>query len=150
MLIVDAHLDLAMNALEWNRDLTRPIDEIRGRERELTDKPDRGRGTVSFPEMRRGGVRLSVATQIARYVGPDNPLPGWHSQEQAWATTQGQLAWYRTMEERGELVQIRTSRAWRSIFGIFRLRPEATKAEGTEGRATARRITETATRLATS
>ena len=33
MLIVDAHLDLAMNALEWNRDLTRPIDEIRARER---------------------------------------------------------------------------------------------------------------------
>ena len=29
MLIVDAHLDLAMNALEWNRDLTRPIEEIR-------------------------------------------------------------------------------------------------------------------------
>jgi membrane dipeptidase len=107
MLIVDAHLDLAMNALEWNRDLTRPIDEIRGRERELTDKPDRGRGTVSFPEMRRGEVRLCVATQIARYVAPDNPLPGWHSQEQAWAMTQGQLAWYRTMEERGELVQIR-------------------------------------------
>src|SRR5439155_19001910 len=25
----------------------------------------------------------------------------------AWAQTQGQLAWYRTMEERGELVQIR-------------------------------------------
>lgn len=107
MLIVDAHLDLAMNALEWNRDLTRPIDEIRARERELTDKPDRGRGTVSFPEMRRGRVGLCVATQIARYVTPDNPLPGWHSPEQAWAMTQGQLAWYRAMEERGELVQIR-------------------------------------------
>ena len=48
-----------------------------------------------------------MATLIARYVAPDNPLPGWHSQEQAWATTQGQLAWYRAMEERGELVQIR-------------------------------------------
>jgi membrane dipeptidase len=107
MLIVDAHLDLAMNALEWNRDLTRPIDEIRARERHLTDKPDRGRGTVSFPEMRRGRVGLCVATQIARYVAPDNPLAGWHSQEQAWAQTQGQLAWYRAMEERGELVQIR-------------------------------------------
>ena len=34
MLIVDAHLDLAMNALEWNRDLSRPIDEIRARERD--------------------------------------------------------------------------------------------------------------------
>lgn len=106
MLIVDAHLDLAMNAIEWNRDLTRPIEEIRQRERQLTDKPDRGRGTVSFPDMRQGGVGLCVATQIARYVAPDNPLPGWHSPEQAWAMTQGQLAWYRCMEDRGELVQI--------------------------------------------
>jgi membrane dipeptidase len=106
MLILDAHLDLSMNALEWNRDLTRSIDEIRGRERELTDKPDRARGTVSFPDMRRGGVGLCVATQIARYVAPGNSLPGWHSPEQAWAMTQGQLAWYRAMEDRGELVQI--------------------------------------------
>ena len=107
MFIVDAHLDLSMNALEWNRDLTRPIDEIRARERRLTDKPDRGRGTLSFAEMRRGRVELCVATQIARYVAADNPLPGWRSQEQAWAMTQGQLAWYREMEARGELVQIR-------------------------------------------
>jgi membrane dipeptidase len=107
MLIVDAHLDLAMNALEWNRDLSRPIDEIRARESSLSDKPDRGRGTVSLPEMRRGRVGLCVATLIARYVAPENPLSGWHSPEQAWATTQGQLAWYRAMEERGELVQIR-------------------------------------------
>src|SRR5882762_7210219 len=111
MLILDAHLDLSMNALEWNRDLTRPIDEIRSREGDLKDKPDRGRGTVSFGEMRRGGVGLCVATQIARYVTANNPLPGWHSPEQAWAMTQGQLAWYRTMEERGQLAQIRDREA---------------------------------------
>src|SRR5687767_9239830 len=106
MLNIDAHLDFAMNALEWNRDLTRPTEEIRARERDLTDKPDRGRGTVSFAEMRRGGVGLCVATQIARYVAPGNSLPGWHSQEQAWAMTQGQLAWYRAMEARGVLTPI--------------------------------------------
>jgi membrane dipeptidase len=106
-LIVDAHLDLAMNAIEWNRDLTRPIEEIRAREAGLTDKPDRGKGTVSFGEMRRGGVGLCVATQIARYVAPDSELQGWNSPEQAWAMTQAQLAWYRAMEERDELVQIR-------------------------------------------
>lgn len=110
MLIVDAHLDLAMNALEWNRDLSRPIEEIRAREQDLTDKPDRGRSTVAFEEMRQGRVGLCVATQIARYVAPGNPLRGWHSPEQAWAMTQGQLAWYRAMEEGGELVQI-TDRA---------------------------------------
>ncbi len=106
MLIVDAHLDLAMNAIEWNRDLTRPIEEIRARESRLTDKPDRGQGTVSFSEMRRGGVGLCVATQIARYVAPGSDLQGWNSPEQAWAMTQAQLAWYRAMEERGELSQI--------------------------------------------
>src|SRR5215468_5809029 len=106
MLIFDAHLDLAMNALEWNRDLTRPLDEIRQREAGWTDKPDRGNGTVSFSEMRRGGIGLCVATQIARFVKPSNPLPGWHSPQQAWAQTHGQLAWYRTMEEVGELLQI--------------------------------------------
>jgi membrane dipeptidase len=106
MLIFDAHLDLAMNALEWNRDLTRPLQEIRQREKGLTDKKDRGRGTVCLPEMRRGQVGLCVATQIARYVRPQNPLPGWHSPSQAWAQTQGQLSWYRAMAEAGEMVQI--------------------------------------------
>jgi membrane dipeptidase len=107
MLIFDAHLDLAMNALEWNRDLRQPIDAIRTREQGLLDKPDRGRGTVCFPELRRGNVGLCVATQIARHVKPGNPLPGWHSAEQAWAASQGQLAWYCAMEEAGELVQVR-------------------------------------------
>ena len=107
MLILDAHLDLSMNALEWNRDLTRPLDEIRRRERGQTDKVDRGKGVVSLPEMRRGGIGLCVATQIARYVKTTNSLPGWHSPEQAWAQTQGQLAWYRALEERGELMQIK-------------------------------------------
>jgi membrane dipeptidase len=109
MFIFDAHLDLSMNALEWNRDLSQPLDVIRQLEQNLTDKPDRGKGTVSFEEMRRGNIGLCVATQIARYVKPPNSLPGWNSQTQAWAQTQGQLAWYKAMEQAGELTQIRTS-----------------------------------------
>lgn len=95
-----------MNALEWNRDLTRPLDQIRQAEQGMTDKPDRGRSTVCFPEMRRGGVGLCVATQIARFVKPGNPLPGWRSPAQAWGQTQGQLAWYHALEEAGELAPI--------------------------------------------
>jgi len=106
MLIVDAHLDLSMNALEWNRDLTKPVAEINAREKGLKDKPDRGNAVVSLPELRKGNIGLVVATQIARYVAPDNQLPGWHSPEQAWAQTQGQLAWYKAMEFAGEMVQV--------------------------------------------
>uniref|UniRef100_UPI004047D684 dipeptidase n=1 Tax=Algoriphagus sp. TaxID=1872435 RepID=UPI004047D684 len=107
MFTIDAHLDLSMNAMEWNRDLTRPVAEINAREQGMTDKPDRGNATVSLPELRKGNVGLVVATQIARFVEPDNPLPGWHSPQQAWAHTQGQLAWYSAMEKQGELKQIR-------------------------------------------
>ncbi|OUJ73204.1 dipeptidase [Hymenobacter crusticola] len=106
MLIVDAHLDLSMNALEWNRDLTQPVAAINAREAGLTDKPDRGKAVVSLPELRKGNIGLVVATQIARFVAPDNPLPGWHSPAQAWAQTQGQLAWYNAMEAAGEMVQV--------------------------------------------
>jgi membrane dipeptidase len=106
-LIFDGHLDLSMNALEWNRDFRWSVDEIRKSEVGMTDKPDRGKGTVSFQSMREGNIGICVATQIARYVKKDNPIPGWHSPEQAWAQTQGQLAWYRAMEEAGEMVQIK-------------------------------------------
>lgn len=107
MLIFDAHLDLSINAIEWNRDLTQPLNSIRSAEALLGDKPGRGRGTVSLPEMRRAGIGICVATQLAR-VEKDgwSPLLGWRSQAQAWAMTQAQLEWYRAMEAAGELVQI--------------------------------------------
>src|SRR5664279_1607035 len=103
-LVVDGHLDLAMNAIEWNRDLRWSIAEIRKSEQGMTDKPDRAKSTVSLPSMRKGHVGICVATQIGRFVKPGSTLPGWRSPEQAWASTQAQLAWYRAMEEAGEMV----------------------------------------------
>jgi membrane dipeptidase len=105
--IFDAHLDLSMNALEWNRDLRQELTQIRALEKGMTDLPDRSKGVVSFPAMRRGNIGLCMATLIARYVKPENNLPGWNSPEQAWAQTQGQLAWYRVMEADGQLFQIK-------------------------------------------
>jgi membrane dipeptidase len=110
-MIIDAHLDLAMNAMEWNRDLRMPVSNIRDWEKSLKDKPDRGKGTVSLPALREGNIGLVVATQIARFAPPGNAFPGWNSPEQAWAQTQAQLAWYQAMEAEGEMVQITHRRA---------------------------------------
>lgn len=107
MFVVDAHLDLAMNAIEWNRDLSCSLDEIRQREMHMKDKPDRGKGTVCLPELRKGRVGLVVATQLARYTPAGSSLAGWNSPQQAWAMTQAQLTWYREMEALGEMVQIK-------------------------------------------
>jgi membrane dipeptidase len=104
--IIDCHLDLAMNAIEWNRDLRKSVKEIRNREKGMNDKLDRAKGTVALPELRKGNTGLVVATQIARFVEPGSDLPGWNSPEIAWGITQAQLAWYRAMEDLGEMVQI--------------------------------------------
>ncbi|RYE15006.1 MAG: peptidase M19 [Sphingobacteriaceae bacterium] len=107
--IIDAHLDLAMNAIEWNRDLTKPLADIRLQEMYLKDKKDRGHGTVCLPELRKGRIGLVIATQLSRCSSFGMSLPGWNSPQQAWAMTQAQLAWYREMEVLGEMVQITTA-----------------------------------------
>lgn len=111
MFIIDGHLDLSMNAMEWNRDLSQPLSVIRAREAGLTDKPDRGQSLVSFEELRQGNTGLVFATQLARCTGNNGSLTGsgWHSPAQAWAQTQGQLAWYKAMEAAGELQMIKTA-----------------------------------------
>ena len=100
MFIIDTHLDIALNALEYNRDYRLPTSDIRASEQGMTDKIDRGNNVVSLPDLRRGNVGLVVATQIARVnTGKENlPGAGWNSPAQAWATTQAQRAWYEAME----------------------------------------------------
>lgn len=134
ILIFDGHLDLAMNAMEWNRDLTQPLSEIRQKEMHLTDKNDRGRGTVSFPELRKARIGLVVATQLSRVADPQSSLPGssWNSPYQAWAMTQAQLAWYREMEAIGEMVQITTKEQLGRHLALWedRNQPDAEKPIG--------------------
>lgn len=113
MFTIDAHLDLATNAISLNRDLTKSVFEIRKKEKDIAiyDTRDRGNGTVALPELRKGNVGIVVATIISRFSELGKPLPsinltGWHSPEQAFAFGQAQLAWYQTMEYNGEMVQI--------------------------------------------
>lgn len=105
--------------MEWNRDLQQPVAAIRSREAGMQDKPDRGNGVVAFPELRKGNIGLVVATQIGRYVAPDNPLPGWHSPEQAWAQTQGQLTWYKAMEDAGEMIMIKDKKGLEQHLSLW-------------------------------
>lgn len=107
MLMIDGHLDMAMNALEWNRNLKDSVYAIREREQGMTDKLDRAKGVVALPELRQGEIGLVFATQISRFVEKGSSLPGWHSPEQAWAQSQGQRAYYQAMEDVGEMVQVK-------------------------------------------
>ncbi|HTK74053.1 MAG TPA: membrane dipeptidase [Gemmataceae bacterium] len=107
MLTFDWHLDLAWNALEWNRDITKPVADVRRREIEAGYKgPGRGVNTVTLPALREGHVAVVSATLLARHdrFGVQLgfiPKSGYESAEAANAMALGQLAYYRALERRG-------------------------------------------------
>lgn len=102
MLIIDAHLDLSWNALQWGRDLLQSVNTIRTLEGAAVGK-GRGVGTVALPELRRGRVAISVATLIARSTGRPVPHLDYPTPIQAYGVAQGQLAYYRALERVGAI-----------------------------------------------
>ncbi|MGH8020065.1 MAG: dipeptidase [Opitutaceae bacterium] len=108
--MIDAHLDLAFNALYFNRDLLASIADVRESERGMDDELARGRSTVTLPELRRSRVFLCVATLLCR-SGPDQrPYRSFKrgdvdyvNQTTAYAHAKAQLAYYRLLEEQGHL-----------------------------------------------
>ncbi|MBM4073616.1 MAG: peptidase M19 [Planctomycetes bacterium] len=106
MLIFDAHLDLAWNAIDWNRDLLLPVERIRQIENDAGMK-DKGRGcnTVSFPELRRGKVAMFIATLLPRLlrIGAMPAIQRYANMAGAYAAGYGQLAYYRALEQQGHL-----------------------------------------------
>jgi membrane dipeptidase len=116
MIVIDSHLDLSLNALHWNRDLTKTTAEIRQSESQMNEYR-RGKNTVALPEMRQGEVAVSLATILTHA----NPAAGgcidFRNQEIAFAVAQGQLAYYRILEEQRHLSQLR---CWREIESHIR------------------------------
>jgi membrane dipeptidase len=102
MLIIDAHLDLAWNAIQWNRNLEQSVYTIRTQESHLSGA-GRGQGTVAFPEMRAGRIAVCFATLLARSTGHAAPNLDYSSPIQAYAAAQGQLAYYQALNESGEV-----------------------------------------------
>jgi membrane dipeptidase len=111
MIIFDAHLDLAWNSIDFNRDLRRSVADIRKSEEGMVGK-SRGCNTVSFPELRRGRVVIFIATLLARLLrsGPNPAVQRYASMEAAYGAAYGQLAYYRAMETEGWLRWIKDAK----------------------------------------
>ena len=100
MLVIDGHLDLAWNALQWNRDLRQSAHTIRVQEQAVPG-PGRAQGTVALPELRQGHVALCFATMLARSTGTPAPHIDFRSPAQAYGIAHGQLAYYRALAQEG-------------------------------------------------
>lgn len=106
MMIIDSHLDLSWNALNWKRDLTKSIEEIRRSEQGDTEK-GRGTNTVSLPELQKAEVAICLATVLARCSHLNDRLLDYPSREAASAMGVGQVEYYRIMESQGRMRMLR-------------------------------------------
>ncbi len=119
MIVIDAHLDLSWNALNWNRDLTLTVPQIRGSEAGMKEQ-GRAKNTVAFPEMRKGEVAVCLATVLARASRLGEPLLDYRNQEIASAMAQGQLAYYRIMESQRQLRMLKDWSSLETHFGEWK------------------------------
>lgn len=107
MIAFDAHLDLAWNAIDWNRDLFLEVAELRAREKDANAQEfkARGRNTVTFPELRKGKVVTFIATLLPRLYRPSlmPAIQRCSAMEMAYAMAMGQLHYYRALETQGKL-----------------------------------------------
>src|SRR5690348_2869813 len=96
MLIVDAHLDLAYNALR-GREVLRSATE--------QSADEEGIPSVGLPDLRAGGVDLICATI---FCAPDSPKErGYRTAEEAHAMGMDQLNWYHKQADAGEMTLVR-------------------------------------------
>ncbi len=115
-LIIDSHLDLAWNALGWDRDLTLHFDRTQRR----GSRHERQRRSRScddlFARTAQAGVAVCLATVLAR-VNPEAPVSerqhrrglDYGHPAAAYAMAQGQLAYYRLLEVQGEIEFLHTA-----------------------------------------
>ncbi len=126
-LIIDSHLDLSWNALSWNRDLTQSIAEVRKSEAEMTDDDARGHGTVTLPEMRRGGVAVCCGTLLVRAKRNVKPVRKIDldvaTQEIACATARGQMEYYRLLAQRDEIALIGSRKELKTHWARWQMAP---------------------------
>ncbi len=125
MLTFDGHLDLAWNALAYDRDQTLTIAELRRQEGAMSG-PGRGRATTCLPEMRRGGVAMCFATLLARAKPslvraqtPERTDIDHGSERIAAAISEGQLAYYRWLERQGHVRLVRDAAALKEVWSAW-------------------------------
>ena len=126
MLLFDAHLDLALNAIDWNRDLRKSVDWIRAQERSLQMKElGRGNNTLTLPEMRKAEIGVCLTTLLARQEKEINHDFGHTTPEACYAMAHAHLAYYRAMERSGWMRMLKTKSDLSKHVEVYTKSPES-------------------------
>lgn len=110
MFIVDAHLDLAYNALRYDRNLRLELAEAREREKHIRDHPH-GTITATFPELLKSDIGLIFGTLFVLPARSNrkeatNTRMVYEDVDQAYQAAGEQLDYYRRLADEIEAVRL--------------------------------------------
>ena len=112
MLIIDGDYPMAHGAMELDRDLTLPIEDVRAAEPGIGSDdlwPD-AETMASLPEMRRAGIAVALVKVVGRIRRPGSPSLSHRTGDMAYAAAQEYLAYYRILQKRGEAQILQTGK----------------------------------------
>ncbi|MFP4394015.1 MAG: dipeptidase [Anaerolineales bacterium] len=109
-IIVDAHLDMAYNAVVLGRDLTQPVAEIRAAERDAPSvyREEAGTCLVSVPALLAGRVAVAGGSIFVDKTSQHYPT-GYHTSAEAHQRAVKQLDYYRRLADEDARVSLVTS-----------------------------------------
>ena len=107
--VVDAHLDLAFNAVGNGADLTLPIEQLRQTPYGRKMAGNSETPTVCLPALRAGGVRVAFGTVFAPSRGSVFNMtgPSYLGPDEAHAMGEAQLRYYHELAAAGEVSLVR-------------------------------------------
>ncbi|MDX1615387.1 MAG: membrane dipeptidase [Candidatus Promineifilaceae bacterium] len=117
MFFVDAHLDLAYNALYHGRDLTASVAEVRQsdaarKNRDPAAAKRRGVATTTFPALRDAGVGLVFGTLFVAPASHPDVTPGrphsYRDADEAFRYAMAQLDYYHRLGDEQEQIRLVT------------------------------------------
>ena len=137
MLIIDAHLDIAYNSINFNRDLRLPVADIRAKE-EKRPVPN-GIAITSIPELLKGGIGLvfgslfvmpksMMTIQYDNKISYDDSLPEQKMIAQAHALAMRQLDYYHWLADTDERVLL--IREWADVETVLASHGDGTSETG--------------------
>jgi membrane dipeptidase len=119
-LIIDGHLDIAVNGMQLRRDLLLPVAEVRGQDTDAVRR-EFGTCTVTLPALRQARIGIALATVMIR-IDPSGSYAGtgMRTQLQCYAMGRGHAAYYEALEHAGEARIIRTAADLAETAGEWR------------------------------
>ena len=103
MLIFDGDFPMAPVALDYRRDMTLPLDELRRRD----DTPGNV-ALASLPEMRRAGIAAAIVKVATDMQREGHTIRGANPPHRMYALGRGQMAYYEILDSMGEIRVLRT------------------------------------------